>query len=171
MDDGNDFMTVDGPLTEASRRPAMQQGNPRPQTRHRTGDPAAQRALPINSGLNFPRNGLVVQRPAHTVTEDQRARNVIETYDGGQDMATAIFNSMQELRRNNPPAQIRPVANNPPPAREPFIAQAQAWKDLTSGFGGAQNIENVETRKRTMDVFDSIMSNIGNAAKNNNGNV
>lgn len=172
MEDDNDVITVAGPLTASARRPAMQQGNPRPQTRPRTGGNPMQRPLAINSLLSFPEgNGVEPIRPAHTITEDQRARNIIETYDNGQDISRAIYNSLQDLRRNNPLAQqIRPFANFTPAPETPYVAQAQAWKDLTSGFGGAQNIADEDTRKKTMDVYASIMANIGNAAKNNEGN-
>ena len=93
MEDGEDTIVIDGPLSETVRRPDLQSVNPRPPVRQRTGE-IVQRPQPINSHLQFPTNGTTPLCPAHTMTEDQRARNTIDTYDSGQDVARSIFDSM-----------------------------------------------------------------------------
>ncbi len=178
MEDGEgDAIIIDGPLSQISRRPALQTVNPRPQIRQRTGE-IEQRSQPINSHLQFPTNGTTPLRPAHTMTEDQRARNAIDTYDSGQDVARSIFESMntirEEMRRNsfggrniNIPTQTHgPLGTT----TSEYVTQAQAFKDLVSGFGGAQNIQNEQSRNETLEVFNSILSNIKNAANKGGGN-
>ena len=161
-------------LSYSTKRAASQLGNPRPcqsQTRQRiggTGNHIPQTS--ITSTLHFPTvEGATPIRPHHTVTADERARQTLASYDNGQDIATSIFNSLQDVRRNTQNQRL----NFPPstPSRASYLDQAEAWSKLTNAIGGVTNIDTDENKTNAMTVFNSIMSNIGSAAKNNGSEV